>query len=320
MKLLLARVAVRIERLLGRGRLARQAGAIVPYVGYATPGHIIVRGRVLTHQGVPKTRDDQSRLRNLWQMLHLFFTAEVAGVTVVAEGVTTVTDEEGYFTLSLPRDGQTGWRDVPVTVADITVACPVMVPSADAAFGVISDIDDTMMQTGAYSLWRNVWTSLTGNAATRVVFPDAVALMTRLSDDGRNPVHYVSSSPWNFYGFLTDVFRRNGLPPGPMFLRDYGVSESQFITGTHGDHKGSAIDIIMAALPDLSFVLIGDTGQHDAMVYLAAVQRHTGRVSQVVLRATADGVDNTDIAHAEAIRALGVPVHIGPDYDAVVLA
>ncbi len=317
MKLWLARIAVRVERFLGRGRTARQAGAIIPYIGYATAEQLVLRGRVLAEMRDVEVQASQSRWRNLRQMVDLFLTTEVPDVTVSAGGATARTDEEGYFTLLLPRDDRTGWVSVDVTAANVTVPCPVMVPPADAQFGVISDIDDTMMHTGAYSLWRNIWTSLTGNAATRVVFPDAVKLMAKLCDGERNPVHFVSSSPWNFYGFLTEVFERNGLPRGPMFLRDYGVSETQFITGTHGDHKGAAIDVIMGAMPDLPFVLIGDTGQHDAEVYLAAITRHPGRVRQVILRAPGDGADRTDLAFVAQIEALGVPVNVGPDYSAV---
>ncbi len=314
MKLWLARVATRLEAALGRGRAAREAGAIAPYIGYVTPEHLIVRGRVLADQRDTNLREGQGLWRNLRQMVGLFITSEVANVTVSADGVTAVTDDEGYFTLLLPRDDVTGWRNVTVTAGQASVDCPVMVADPSASIGVISDIDDTMMQTGAYSLWRNLWTSLTGNAATRVVFADAVALMARLSDEGRNPVHYVSSSPWNFHGFLAEVLERNGLPRGPMFLRDYGISETQFITGTHGDHKGSAIDVVLAALPDLPFVLIGDTGQHDAEVYLAAAKRHAGRIQRVILRVPAQGTDTDDQQYIDALRALGVTVDFGPDY------
>ena len=316
MKLWLARVATRLEAALGRGRTARQAGAIVPYIGYATADHLIARGRVLAGLRDTPRREGQGIWRNLRQMLGLFITGEVANVTVSCGDVTGVTDDEGYFTILLPRDDATGWRTVRVTAGPASADCPVMVADPSATLGVISDIDDTMMQTGAYSIWRNLWTSLTGNAATRVVFPDAVELMTQLSDGGRNPVHYVSSSPWNFHGFLAEVLDRNGLPRGPMFLRDYGFSETQFITGTHGDHKGSAIDVVLGALPDLPFVLIGDTGQHDAEVYLAAARRHPGRISRVILHVPADGTDRDDAEHVAALRALGVTVDIGLDYSA----
>jgi phosphatidate phosphatase APP1 len=194
------------------------------------------------------------------------------------------------------------------------------VPKADAAFGVISDIDDTMMETGAYSLWRNIWTSLTGNALTRTVFEDAKQLMSLLQDNGRNPIFFVSSSPWNLHGFLDEIFARAGLPKAPKFLRDYGISDTQFITGTHGDHKGGAIDQIMAANPDLPFTLIGDTGQHDAHVYRDAIERHPGRVQRVILRAPGAGADADDLGYVSQIKDLGVPVLIGPDYTEAIAA
>lgn len=315
----LARFAARIERGIDRFRRRDPQGpvVIVPYVGYATPSHLVVRGRILSHVRNDPVRAGQSRWTNLRQMLRLFLTDEVADVTVTAGTHGAVSDEEGYFTILLPRDGQrdgqTGCVDVPVTAQDATVVCPVVIADPQARFGVISDIDDTQIETGAYRLARNLWTSLTGSALTRRVFPDAVRLMALLHEGGRNPVYYVSSSPWNLYGFLRQVFARADLPMGPMFLRDYGISETQFITGTHGDHKGSAIDRILAAQPDLSFILIGDTGQHDAHVYFDAIVRHPDRIVRVILRA-AGKVDSKDQDWIARIRGKGVPVTVGTDY------
>ena len=98
-----------------------------------------------------------------------------------------------------------------------------------------------------------------------------------------------------------------------MFLRDYGISETQLITGTHGDHKGAAIDVILAAHPDLPFVLIGDTGQHDPIVYADAAERNPGRIRQVILR-SAGGIGPEDAREVEHLKALGVHVHMGDDY------
>lgn len=318
----LAKVAVRIERKLDRV-LRRRAGAVQvidPYIGYATPEHLVVRGRVLTKGTTSAVTAGQSRLTNLRQMVGLFMTDEVADVVVTHDGFRAVSDEEGYFTLLIPRGAATGRVEVTVTANGISVICPVFVPDVDAVFGVISDIDDTMMETGAYSLLRNIWTSMTGSALTRRIFPDAVTLMDLLHQDGQNPVYFVSSSPWNLHGFLDSVFQRHGLPEAPKFLRDYGISETQFITGTHGDHKGSAIDRILAATPNLPFVLIGDTGQHDAHVYCDAVLRHAGRVTHVILRAAGQGTDPQDIAYVEAIRQAGVVTYVGPTYAEAIAA
>ncbi len=321
LKAALTRVGLRAENLADRLiRRAREGRVIEPYIGYSTPETLIARGRVLASRRQREVQEDQSAWLNLREMVALFVTHEVADVTVeTIDGAhEAVSDAEGYVTLVLPRAGWTGPVRVQVRGRpESGIDLPVMVPAKDARLGVISDIDDTLMRTGAYSLWRNLWTSLTGNVLTRKVHGDAVDLIAALHD-GRNPVFYVSSSPWNLHGFLQQVFRRAGLAPGPMFLRDYGLSETQFITGTHGDHKGAAIDTILGANPDLPFVLIGDTGQHDAEVYLEAARRHPGRVARVILRAPGPGADASDLACADALREFGVPVFVGRDYRKVI--
>ncbi len=321
LNLRLARWAAKAERGIERVLIVpRSAQVIAPYLGYATPDHLVVRGRVLAAQRVDKPHAEQGRMRNLQQMLRMFLTDEVAGVTVTAQGVTALSDEEGYFTLHLPRGDQVGWVDITVNAEEISAICPVRVAGPEAGYLIISDIDDTIMLTGAWSLPRNIWTTLTGNALTRQVFADAVRLIEVLAEDGRNPVYFVSSSPWNLHDFLQAVFARAGLPRAPMFLRDYGISETQFITGTHGDHKGQAIDALLAAHPDLPCILIGDTGQHDSQVYAAAAERHPGRISRVILR-DAGGTGSEEVADGiTLLRAAGVVVHQGADFSGATAA
>jgi phosphatidate phosphatase APP1 len=317
MKEIVHRLALVAEKLFDRvfGRTGK-GRVIDPYKGYATPDHLVVRGRVLSEVTRRDPKAGQSWLTNLRQMLALFLTDEVARVEVRSGGVRATTDEEGYFTLTLPRVDAPGWHDIPVSVAgfeDVTT-CPTLVPRDDAQFLVISDIDDTVLQTGAYVLWRNLLTSLTGNSLTRHVFPDAITLMHRLSAEGRNPIFYVSSSPWNFNQFLDQIFKRAGLVKGPTFLRDLGLSENQFITGTHGDHKGGSIDTILAANPHLPVILMGDTGQHDAQVYLDAIARHPDRIRCVVLREPGPGPQGEAKAAMARIKATGVALLHAPDF------
>ena len=320
----LHRLALSAERSIDRrvARRRRDRPVIEPYLGYATPEHLIARGRVLTALRRGEPLPTQSRWTNFRQMAALFLTGEVEGVTVEGGGTEADSDAEGYFSLLVPRGGQApGWHEVRAHCEGFEEGetLPVLVPRADAAFGVISDVDDTMMNTGAYSLARNLWTSFTGNALTREVFPDAVELMTAWHEGGRNPVFYVSSSPWNLHHFLETVFAGAELPKGPKFLRDYGISETSLIAEGHGGHKGSAIDVILAANPDLPFRLIGDTGQHDAEVYRDAAERHPGRITHVVLRRPgpeAERADPASRAAMDALREMGVTVHVGADFRA----
>ena len=210
-----ARILHPLERWLDRFKYRAAPNPIIePYLGYATPEQVVLRGRVLSavREGQPKPH--HGKWTNFKQMVSLFATDEVVGITVSADGTEAVTDEEGYFTLLLPRPDASGWHTVEAHLPDhpkARVLLHALVPDPSARFGVISDIDDTMLQTGAFSLARNLWTSLTGNVLTRHVFPDAVALIDRLHDT-RNPVYYVSSSPWNLYRFLTAIFERHELP------------------------------------------------------------------------------------------------------------
>ena len=321
LKLRLARIAARIEA--GVDGLLRQVppkpGWIEAYDGYATPEHLVVRGRVLARSTASTVRPEQGPWRNFRAMVRLFATDEVRGVRLVARGVAGVSDEEGYFRIEVPRGSETGWVDIEVRAGELKAVCPVLVAPEAAAFMVISDIDDTMMRTGAYSLAKNIWTSLTGNAQTREVFGDAKRLVEVLHEGGRNPVYFVSSSPWNFHAFLKAVFERAGLPQAPVFLRDYGISETQFITGTHGDHKGDAIDRLMAANPGLDAVLVGDSGQHDPVVYADAAERHPGRVRTVVIR-SAGGIGPEDEAEVARILGTGAQVFVGESYEAAIAA
>lgn len=316
---LLLRALVVLRRCWRRVWRGNLPPLLDPYRGYAVPGGMVLRARVLTALRRTAPDPEDSRWRNLRQMASLFLTDEVAGVTVraVESGITARSDVEGYATFEVPADLPAGWHDVEVEVVgveDSRTACPVLIPDADARLGVISDIDDTVMETGAYSLVRNLWTTFTGSTLTRRVYPDSVVLMDHLSARGRNPVFYVSSSPWNLHAFLDKVFARSGLMPGPMFLRDLGLTKRPNEKRGHGGHKGAAIDRIMEANPGLSFVLVGDTGQHDANIYLDACHRHGGRVKAVVLREPGRGPDDRSRAAMSAIGRMGVVVAHGPDF------
>lgn len=249
-------------------------------------------------------------------MLKMFRTQEVAGAKVTARGLEAVSDEEGYFKLQIARSAEIGWCDVELTLNanGSTATCPVFVPDKTNSAMVISDIDDTVMKTGAYSLLRNLWTTFTGSALTRQVYPDAAVLLKTLSDKGERPVFYVSSSPWNLYQFLRAVFHRASVVPGPMFLRDMGLSETKLITEGHGDHKGKSIDVILNSNPDRPAILMGDTGQKDAQIYRDVIDRHPGRIKAVVLRAPGPGLDDADHTAIGALEETDTLVLVGRSF------
>jgi phosphatidate phosphatase APP1 len=97
-----------------------------------------------------------------------------------------------------------------------------MIPSPSARFAVVSDIDDTVIQSHAASLLRAVFEIFFSNARTRLCLRRRLyqALQRGMNGQEHNPIFYVSSSPWNFYDLLVEFLERQQLPAGPMFLRD----------------------------------------------------------------------------------------------------
>ena len=95
----------------------------------------------------------------------------------------------------------------------------MLVPAPDARFGIVSDVDDTVLQTGVQRLGQMLRQTFTGSALTRTSFPGAPELYRDLAG-AANPVFYVSSSPWNLHAFLIAFLRHQRLPLGPVLLRD----------------------------------------------------------------------------------------------------
>lgn len=306
------------------GRLGRdQPLQIVPYYGYGMPQRLYLKGRVLADKGIAPAGDNDTIWANLVSMYRRLESDEVPGARILArfQDVTqeVVTDGEGYFEVWLEpveaAAAQTGlWHAVELELISPQPAEPVqatgqvLVPPPSAQFGVISDIDDTIVQTHATQLLRMARTVFLGNARTRLPFPGVAAFYRALhlgindtasGTTPTNPLFYVSSSPWNLYDLLIEFFELQNIPIGPLFLRDWGISEVELLPTRHGSHKLALIRQILDLYPRLPFILIGDSGQEDPEIYHQIVVEYPGRILAVYIRNV-----SRDLARSEAIRQL----------------
>lgn len=245
-----------------------------------------------------------------------------AAAEALAEEV-LVADGEGFLSAEIelarpPVGGVVGVEfelldPVPREQRETRFRGEALVAAADAPFGVISDVDDTVLVTGATRLRSVLTRTLLQNAHDRLPFPGVAALYRAFEAAGA-PLFYVSSSPWNLYGVLAEFLDLNDLPLGPLLLRDWGVTAEELLPLGHGRHKRERIDEVLAAHRELPFLLVGDSGQQDPEIYADVVRRHPGRVKGVVVRHVGDE------ERAEAVRALslplaadGVPFHLVED-------
>jgi len=127
-----------------------------------------------------------------------------------------------------------------------------------------------------------------GNARTRLPFPGVAAFYEALRNgatgDEKNPIFYVSSSPWNIYDVIAEFMDLQKIPKGPLVLRDWDIGWSSLSSARHFEHKTSVIRDLMQLYPDLEFILIGDSGQHDPEIYRQIVSEFPKRVRAIYIR------------------------------------
>jgi len=292
---------------------------IQAYLGHGSSDTLYISGRVFEGVPIPAARRDDAALRNLWHTLLRLASDEVPAARVRATmgdvSQTVVADDEGFFHLTLParseNSGGEVWREVDLELLDPPgrpEAIPratglAIVPAARARFGIISDIDDTIVETDVANALRMLRLVLLTNAHTRLPLAGVAAFYRALRGPAgpfTNPVFYVSSSPWNFYDLLTEVLEVHEIPAGPLFLKDYGLARDLLLGRGHMEHKMGAIEHILKTHPRLKFVLVGDSGQMDPEIYREAARLHPGRIEAIYIRAVDSPARNVEV---EAIAA-----------------
>jgi phosphatidate phosphatase APP1 len=265
-------------------------------------------------------------------MLEIYNSNELPSIAVRCEAyghaLETQSDEEGYFTFELacrtPLPLHTAWEQVTLSTPgrdaqQPSIAVPIMAPGTDNHWGIISDIDDTVVETGATDFVKNWRRVLVDCPQDRLAVPGASTLYRMIARDHEAPARpffYVSSSPWNLYGFIAEFMELNDIPHGPMFLKDYGIDAQQFIRKSHDAHKLAAIETVLAFYPQMRFLLIGDNGQRDVSVYAQVVRDFRQRVAAVFIR-DVDGScrSGPEGALLQEIEATGVPTFCGAGFD-----
>lgn len=277
---------------------------ILPYRSFGQLDRLTIMGRVLAQPKDFTAEEGDRWWDNLANMYRRFASREVVGAPLVvrhgeAEARTT-TDGEGYFRVQLPLATplpQPGWTLAEVHLEDlesfdqtqpVTARAEVLVPPTNADFGVISDIDDTIVLTHATSLLKMARMVFLNNARSRLPFAGVAAFYQALhrgpSMDQANPIFYVSSSAWNIYDLLVDFMALNEIPAGPLLLADYGMDEMSFPFASHDDHKLAQIRNVLDTYTDLRFILSGDSGQRDIAIYQQINAEYPTRIAAIYIR------------------------------------
>lgn len=320
-----------IEKGLDRGKVATKTALrlwkrpeVQVFRGHGSPGKLCVTGRVVEETGTRDVGADVSHLRTMVNTFRRMESDELPGsrlrVRACDVSVETETDDEGFFAVELAcGDAEPGWHHVDVELLSsparrdgVTGAGELLVVADDCELGYISDLDDTVIETGARNKLTHTRILLVRDALEQVAFPGVAEFYTLLTrgPDGHtpHPIFYVSRSSWGLYDLFVDFMSTHEIPRGPMFLMDAAVIEERSAAIGHEHHKMDTIGEILEAHPRLRVVLIGDSGQHDPETYLEAVKRWPDRIRAVWLRDVTDEKRDAEVkAIVARIEALGVP-------------
>ncbi len=333
----------------------RKSIHLQPYFGHRSANRLRLTARAL-RQG-ERSFEPRSRLGAMRTLLGQFTSSEVAGlkVTLSIQGpdgtlldADGVTDEEGFVHFDLALEPEWDLPEHPAweraelvwneSATPSRIEALVLAPGLDSRLAVISDIDDTIIETGITGgwkslarTWRRIFTQLPGE---RKIVPGAGLFYGALGggevpisplEPGERraerriaathrPFFYVSSSPWNLFSYLVAYQRAHGLPLGPLLLRDWGMNRATFGKASHGHHKRDAIAAILAMYPDLDFALIGDDTQGDLPAFAGAVSAYPGRVAAVFVRTVGKALTLEEEQAIAAIRTSGVPLWLGSSF------
>jgi phosphatidate phosphatase APP1 len=322
----LQRLAIKLDR--SRYVLKKRLGwlrspIILPYRGFGNRYEIYLRGRVLEDNGLAKPAERNSIWHNIVAMYKRYVSNEIPNVRVRAtfngqEQVVT-TNEIGFFEVRFrfptPLPVNKDWVEVQLELIDkvvpnqkqVRAGGPVMLSQSHHQFGIISDVDDTILVSNATNFYKKIKLMLFKNARSRLPFEGVASFYSALQKGPEgssfNPVFYVSSSSWNLYDLLVDFCNYQGIPRGPFMLRGSRLDQFTFFASIHKEHKMAKIRQILTAFNDLRFILIGDSGQKDAEIYSQVVREFPGRILAVYIR---------DVSNEErdaAVRAIAGTVH-----------
>lgn len=330
------------------GMLGRREIAVLPFIGYGTPERVRVQGRVVLgrppgHPAATDLIDDaagrrppprsrwfpwRERWATLREGLAPFLTVEIPACSVTVRGrvgrMAARADRQGYVDLLVEAGGLApGWHRVTMTATwrgrSAEATLPVLVVDPAATLAVVSDLDDTVIESGITRGLEVLRLTLLTEVTERTPLPGAAELYRALSvprAGGSVPVFYLSTSPWNLYEVLTRFLVLRGFPAGPLLLTDWGPSRTNLFRVPTEEHKLTLIRALLTDNPALQVVLIGDTGQLDPEIYATIAQEAPDRVRAVYVRRTV-GMSTKRAVElhglARRVAACGVPMLVVDD-------
>jgi len=286
-----ARVDLAILRW--RARRAREAGyhaSVIPYTGYGSTSWIRVLGRVLLARDTASTSSEPEGARGWRSFTSIPVENAEVQVEVAGETHTVHADHSGIIDVVVDVDLSPGWQHIRLSSEGSNpMTSEVFIIDPEIEFGMVSDIDDTVMVTALPRPFLAAWHTFVVNEHARSSTPGMPVLYERLASTHPGaPVIYLSTGAWNVAPTLTRFLSRNLYPPGALLLTDWGPTADRWFRSGQ-EHKRKNLERLASEFPRIKWLLVGDDGQHDPAIYSDFLARHTEQVAAVCIRQLSPG-------------------------------
>ncbi|WP_258071900.1 App1 family protein [Clavibacter michiganensis] len=287
-----ARIEDRIHEIReGRTRKRGLHPTVIPYAGYGSVRWVRVLCRVLLTDPKSKRALAGDKVVRGWRS---FTSVPLTDVDVVVEIDGTEhlvrADRGGVVDTVVEASLPSGWHTIRIRSAGSeTVEAPVFIVGDDVRTGILSDIDDTVMVTALPRPFLAAWNTFVLDEHARTPTPGMAVLYERLRvRHAGAPVIYLSTGAWNVAPTLTRFLSRNLYPPGPILLTDWGPTVDRWFRSGM-EHKRLNLERLAEEFPRVKWILAGDDGQHDELLYGEMTERHPDNVKVVLIRQLSAG-------------------------------
>ncbi|MDR6868811.1 phosphatidate phosphatase APP1 [Microbacterium resistens] len=274
--------AWRERRARRRGRTA----TVLPFPGYGGPGWVRVLGRVLIVPPRRRTATGEfASVRGWRSFVGIPVSFSTVQVTIGGHVHDVTADRGGVIDCRIEADLPAGWQTLTMSVeGQEPIEARVFVVPGDVTFGVVSDVDDTVMVTALPRPLIAAWNSFVVDEHARIPVPGMAVLLERVRrEQPGSPMIYLSTGAWNIAPTLTRFLTRHLFPSGAILLTDWGPTHDRWFRSGR-EHKLTNLRRLAAEFPHVRWLLIGDDGQHDEAIYSQFLAEHPHAVAGVAIR------------------------------------
>ncbi|MCF2707395.1 DUF2183 domain-containing protein [Arcanobacterium haemolyticum] len=219
-----------------------------------------------------------------------FFTTQVGNlpvtVRIAGQEIQTRTDSNGYIDVMVTDHNLTpGWHKAEIIpAAGKAVEAPIVVVDPQTQLGVVSDIDDTIVITWLPRMFIAAWNAFFLRTDARQPVPGMSEFFSDLLEGNPTaPVFYLSTGAWNTLPAMQAFIQGNRLPIGPLLMTDWGPTPTGLFRSGQ-EHKRMQLRNLIITFPGIKWVLVGDDGQHDPIIYDELAREHPSNVRAIALR------------------------------------